>query len=82
MPLTQTQCLNAKGSEKPYKLTDGEGLYLEVSPNGSKYWRWQYRLAGKRSRISLGVYPRVSLKAARAERDTYRKLLEGRVDPA
>lgn len=82
MALTQTQCLNAQGTDKAYKLTDGGGLYLEVHPNGSKYWLWQYRLGEKRSRISLGVYPRVSLKEARDKHTEFRKLLEDGIDPA
>lgn len=82
MALTNAQCLSAKGAEKPYKLTDAAGLYLEVHPNGSRYWLWQYRIASKRSRISLGVYPKVTLKEAREKRDDYRKLLDDGVDPA
>lgn len=51
----------AKGKEKSYKLADGGGLYLQVEPNGSRYWRMKYRFAGKEKRLSFGVYPAVSL---------------------
>ena len=82
MTLTHTQCQKATAKEKPYKLTDSAGLYLEVMPSGSKYWRWQYRLNGKRPRLSIGVHPKTSLKDAREKRDEYRKLLDDGVDPA
>lgn len=54
----------AKGKEKSYKLSDGGGLYLQVEPNGSRYWRMKYRFAGKEKRLSFGVYPTVSLADA------------------
>ena len=44
MPLTVKQCQNAKPTEKPYKLADGKGMYLEIAPSGSKYWRLKYRV--------------------------------------
>jgi len=53
----------AKPQGKPFKLSDGKGLYLLVHPNGSKYWRIDYRFAGKRKTLALGVYPEVSLTA-------------------
>jgi hypothetical protein len=56
MTLTNIQCQNAKPKEKPYKLSDGGGLYLEIMPNESKYWRLKYRYLGKESRLALGVY--------------------------
>ncbi|MBU0860229.1 MAG: Arm DNA-binding domain-containing protein [Alphaproteobacteria bacterium] len=55
MPLTNTQCQNAKPKDKPYKLADAAGMYLEIMPSGSKYWRWKYRWLGKESRLALGV---------------------------
>jgi hypothetical protein len=61
MPLTNTACNNAKPKEKPYKLSDSEGMYLEIMPNGSKYWRLKYRHLGKEKRLALGVYPEVGL---------------------
>jgi integrase len=82
MPLTDTGIKNSKPKEKLYKLADGKGMYLEVRPNGARYWRLKYRFAGKEKRISLGVYPEVSLKEARIKRDDARKLLEKGVDPS
>jgi hypothetical protein len=55
-------------TDKPYKLADGAGLYLEVDPAGGKYWRLKYRFAGKEKRISLGVYPEVSLAGVACHR--------------
>lgn len=68
-------------TEKPYKMADGGGLYLEVDPAGGKYWRFKYRFAKKEKRISLGVYDDVGLAAAREERDECRKLLAKGIDP-
>lgn len=81
MPLTDIAIRSAKPSEKPQKLYDGGGLYLEVSPAGGKWWRLKYRFGGKEKRISLGVYPDVSLKDARERRDNARKLLANEIDP-
>ena len=64
-----------KSTDKPYKLGDAGGLYLEVAPTGGKWWRLKYRYDGKEKRLSLGVYPDVSLKDARQRRDDARKLL-------
>jgi integrase len=82
MPLTDTAIRNAKPGEKPVKLFDGGGLYLEVSPAGGKWWRLKYRFDGKEKRLSLGVYPDVSLKDARDRRDASRKLLANGIDPS
>lgn len=82
MPLTNTQCQNAKPKEKPYKLADGGGMYLEITPNGSKYWRLKYRWLGKEKRLALGVYPLVSLADAREKREEARKLLVKDIDPS
>lgn len=62
-------------------LTDGNGMHLLVHPNGSKYWRLQYRFGGKQKMLALGVYPAVSLADARARRDEARKLLANSIDP-
>ena len=67
--LTDAKIRNAAPKQKPVKMTDSGGLYLEVHPNGSKYWRLKYRHAGKEKRLALGVYPGVSLKDAREKRD-------------
>tara|TARA_B100000315_G_C14078638_1_gene363847 strand:- start:23 stop:514 length:492 start_codon:yes stop_codon:yes gene_type:complete len=82
MPLTNTTIRNAKPSEKTCKLYDERGLYLEVSPNGGKWWRLKYRYNGKEKRLSLGVYPDVTLKMARERRDESRKLLADNIDPS
>ena len=82
MPLTATTIRNAKPGDKIKKLFDGGGLYLEVSPNGGKWWRLKYRFVGKEKRLSLGVYPDVGLKEARDRRDDARKLLANDIDPS
>ncbi len=80
MPLTDTACRNARAGEKPLKLSDERGLYLLVNKAG-KYWRWDYRFAGKRKTMALGVYPEVPLAKARAQRDDARKRLADGNDP-
>lgn len=82
MPLTQTQIKNAQPGAKPLRLFDGRGLYLEIAPGGGRWWRFKYRYAGKEKRLSLGVYPEVSIKEARARCDEARKLLAKQVDPS
>ena len=82
MKLTDQACKGAKAKDKPYKLADGEGLYLEVSPNGSKYWRLKYRYMGKEKRLAFGVYPDVSLRDARDKREESKRLLREHKDPS
>ena len=81
MALTDTAVRNTKPAEKPIKLTDERGLYLLLKPNGSRWWRFDYRYGGKRKTLSMGVYPDVSLKDARNRRDEARKLLASDADP-
>lgn len=81
MKLTNTQVKNAKSQDKPYKLSDGEGMYLLVHPNGSKYWRLNYRLYGKQKTFALGVYPLVSLAEAREARRQAKILIAKNIDP-
>ncbi|MGP2829338.1 tyrosine-type recombinase/integrase [Serratia marcescens] len=81
MALTDIKVRTAKPTDKQYKLTDGNGMHLLVHPNGSKYWRLQYRFGGKQKMLALGVYPEVSLADARARRDEARKLLANGIDP-
>lgn len=81
MPLTDTAIRTAKPAEKPYKLADEKGLFLLINPNGSKWWRLKYRVAGKEKLLSFGTYPDVGLKDARSKRDDARKLLADGVDP-
>jgi integrase len=73
---------NAKPKDKPYKLSFGEGLFLLVQPNGSKWWRLKYRFGGKEKLLSLGVYPDVGVKEASNRRDSARELLAKEVDPS
>lgn len=81
MPITDAKAKSAKPAAKPYKLTDGKGMYLEVQPSGGKYWRLAYRFAGKQKKLALGVYPDVSLSLARDRRDDARRLLVAGTDP-
>ena len=81
MPLKDTNCRNAKPQDKPYRLYDEQGLYLEVQPNGGRYWRLKYRFLGKEKRLALGVYPGVGLQEARRKRDDARVQLAGGQDP-
>lgn len=80
--LTDVAARTAKPKDKPYKLAAGGGLYLEVMPTGSKYWRMKYRYAGKEKRLAIGVYPDVSLKQATLDRDAARALLREGKDPS
>lgn len=82
MPLTDIKIRQAKSGEKPFRLADEKGLYLEVVPSGGKWWRLKYRIDGREKRISLGVYPDVSLADARMHRDEARKLVSAGVDPS
>ncbi len=75
-------CKNALAKEKTYSLTDEKGLYLEISSNGSKYWRLSYRIGGKQKRIALGIYPEISLKQAREKREEFRGMIKNGIDPA
>lgn len=82
MPLTDTSIRNSKPSDKPTKLFDGGGLFLLLNPNGARWWRLKYRVAGKEKLLSLGVYPDVPLKVARERRDDARKLIAQGIDPS
>jgi integrase len=82
MALTDTAIRKAAPRDKPYKLSDGGGMYLEVMPTGAKYWRLKYRMTGKEKRFALGVYPMVSLASARQGREEARKQLVQGVDPS
>ncbi|MBO0241477.1 phage integrase central domain-containing protein [Escherichia coli] len=82
MKLNARQVDAAKPREKAYKLSDGAGLYLEVVPSGSRYWRMKYRFNGKEKRMAFGVYPAVSLAQARALRDEAKKKLAEGIDPS
>ncbi len=81
MPLTDVKVRNTKPTDKPQRLWDGGGLYLEVSPAGGKLWRFKYRVAGKERLLALGKYPAVTLHEARERRDAARKSLTNGIDP-
>ncbi|HXA47590.1 MAG TPA: integrase arm-type DNA-binding domain-containing protein [Burkholderiaceae bacterium] len=81
-PLTDVQVRTAKAKEKPYKLTDGGGLYLLIKIDGAKYWRMDYRFADARRTLAFGKYPQVTLADAREKRAVARKLLDGDIDPS
>lgn len=72
---------NAKPKEKAYKLADEKGLFLYVTPEGRKYWRFKYRFNGKEKLLALGVYPDVTLSKARDKRNDARNLLDDEIDP-
>ncbi|AOY93787.1 integrase [Cupriavidus sp. USMAA2-4] len=81
-PLTDTKIRNAKPRERPYKLFDGGGLYVEVMADGRKLWRFKYiRPSGSESRLGFGAYPTVSLAQARAQREAARAQVAAGRDP-
>ena len=82
MKLSDITVRKSKAESKAYKLADGGGMYLEVMPNGSKYWRLKYRFNGKEKKLALGVYPDVSLALARERKQDARKLLATGTDPS
>jgi len=82
MKLTAATVKNAKSGSKPAKLFDGSGMYLFVKPNGSKYWRLDFRINGKYKTLSLGTYPEVSLADARSKREQARQLLSQGINPS
>lgn len=81
MSLSEAQARNAKSKSKPYKLADGDGMFLLVTPAGGKYWRLKYRVAGKEKLLALGIYPEVSLAEARKRRVQAREALAAGDDP-
>lgn len=82
MTLTDTACRNRKASKKPVKFADSGGLYLFITPRGSKLWRMDYRYEGLRKTLSFGPYPNVSLLQARTQREEAKKTLVNKQDPA
>lgn len=81
MSLSDAKVRNAKATAKPYKISDGDGLFLLVTPNGSKYWRFKYYYAGKEKLLAFGVYPDVSLSDARDRRSEARRTIAAGNDP-
>lgn len=84
MALSDTSIRNAKPAEKLYKLYDSGGLFIQITPQGGKWWRFKYRFNGKEKLLSLGTYPEVSLASAREKRDSARTLLanDPPIDPS
>jgi len=82
MSLSDATIRRLKPTDKPRRVFDGQGLYLEVSPAGGKLWRFKYRHAGREKRLALGTYPAVSLADARRTRDDARRLLANGIDPS
>jgi len=81
--LSAKECSNASSEGKAIrKLHDGGGLYLWIYADGRRYWRLRYWIDGKEKSLSLGVYPEISLKDARARRDENRKLMQDQLDPS
>lgn len=82
MPLTDVAIRSAKPGEKSRKLYDSDGLYLELSPAGGRWWRFKYQWIGREKRLSLGTYPDVTLLEARRRRDDAKRLLADGKDPS
>jgi len=80
--LTDRKIHAAKPKDKPYPLTDGGGLYLDIMPGGSKVWRYSYRVDDKRTKTTIGPYPLISIKQARDSHEMLRKQLLGGINPA
>jgi integrase len=81
-PLADVAIRNAKPKERPWKLFDGGGLFLEITPSGGKLWRFKYRFGGKEKLLAVGIWPDVSLTAARRKREEARELLAQGIDPS
>jgi integrase len=81
MPLSDTAIKNAKATDKPFKMPDGNGMYLYVHNNGSKYFRLDYRFEGKRKTLALGVYPATTLAKAREKTLTAKQHIADGIDP-
>ena len=82
MALSLDIAMVSKPTLRVYRLSDGGGLALEISPSGSKRWRYRYRFDGKPNTVSCGVFPGVSLDEARARRDELKSILASGMDPS
>ena len=80
--LTDTKIKTAKPKDKLYRMADSNGLVIEITQSGIKHWRYRYRFNDKASMVSLGKYPKVSLKTARYLRDEQRDLLDQGLNPS
>ncbi len=81
MALTDTEIRRSRPGDKQYRLTDGRGLFLLVTPTGGRLWRWKYRFEGKEKLMALGQYPEISLAEVRNRHAEARRLLASGVDP-
>jgi len=81
VPLSELKIRTAKPKDKPYKLSDVDGLFLLVTEKGGKWWRFKYRFEGKEKLLSLGTYPEISLADARQRRDEARRQIAHGIDP-
>ena len=82
MPLNDRQISNLRPSEKPFKVSDGGGLFIQVTPTGGKLWRMAYRYNGAQKLLSFGTYPATSLALAREKRKAAKKIIAAGVDPS
>ena len=82
MPLSDLKIRKSKQRDKPYRISDGLGLYITIKPSGSKLWHFRYQFMGREKLLSLGTYPILSLADARIKRDEAKKLLADGVDPS
>jgi hypothetical protein len=80
--ITDAEVLALKPKAKPYRVYIGKGAFILVRPDGAKYWRLKYWLAGKQNECSLGVFPKVSVDAAKAARDSAKALIREGINPA
>ncbi len=81
MPLTNTLVRDTKPKDKVFRIYDTKGLYLEINPNGGKYWRLKYHFNGKEKRLALGIYPKISLEEARYKIAGIKQQLKDGIDP-
>ncbi len=82
MALAELEVEKAKATDKPQKLSDGGGMYLQVQPDGAKYWRMNYRVEGRQKTLAIGVHPDVTVSQARERREDARRLLASGGDPS
>lgn len=82
MSLTPDAARLSAVRSRSYRLSDGDGLYLEVSPSGGRWWRFRYRFNQKANTVSCGIFPDVSVEEARVRRDSFRAMLVNGVNPS
>jgi hypothetical protein len=80
--LSEAEIESAKNGDKAYRLYDGDGLYLQVTTSGSKYWRFKYRFGRKEKCLSMGTYPITGLEDARRNRNEAKELLTQGINPS